>query len=410
MKKKICVILVLLKISSFSFSQTIDDYFTIVAENNPGLKVSYKAFETAMEKVPQMGSLPDPNLSFGYFVSPVETRVGPQRARFSLTQMFPWFGTLKSQRDASALMAEAKYQLFLDARNKLYYQVSAAYYPLFELRQLELLEQDNIAVLESIKELANVKFKNGRTAMVDVLSVDIILKDATTNLSILHQKKRPLEVRFNNLLNRGEFESIEVADSLRLPILPAEYRRDSLPAMNPLLEAIDLNIRASQASEQVAIKQGLPKFGVGLDYVVVGERTDMSLPDNGKDVLMPMVTVSLPIFRNKYKATQNETRLMKESFVLQKEDLTNQLNSAYEMAWFETQKQIELIQLYDQQLLTTSQSLSLLLKAYSNSDRDVEEVLRKQQQLLRYKKMKVTALAAYYITLAELDYITAQTR
>jgi outer membrane protein TolC len=125
---------------------------------------------------------------------------------------------------------------------------------------------------------------------------------------------------------------------------------------------------------------------------------------------MPMVTVSLPIFRNKYKATQNETRLMKESFVLQKEDLTNQLNSAYEMAWFETQKQIELIQLYDQQLLTTSQSLSLLLKAYSNSDRDVEEVLRKQQQLLRYKKMKVTALAAYYITLAELDYITAQTR
>jgi outer membrane protein TolC len=410
MKKKICLILVLLKISSFSFSQTIDDYFTIAAENSPGLKVSYKAFEAAMEKVPQMGSLPDPNLSFGYFVSPVETRVGPQRARFSLTQMFPWFGTLKSQRDASALMAEAKYQLFLDARNKLYYQVSAAYYPLFELRQLELLEQDNIAVLESIKELANVKFKNGRTAMVDVLSVDIILKDATTNLSILHQKKRPLEVRFNNLLNRGEFESIEVADSLRLPILPADYRRDSLPAMNPLLEALDLNIRASQAGEQVAIKQGLPKFGVGLDYVVVGERTDMSLPDNGKDVLMPMVTVSLPIFRNKYKATQNETRLMKESFVLQKEDLTNQLNSAYEMAWFETQKQIELIQLYDQQLLTTSQSLSLLLKAYSNSDRDVEEVLRKQQQLLRYKKMKVTALAAYYITLAELDYITAQTR
>jgi outer membrane protein TolC len=410
MKKKICLILVLLKISSFSFSQTIDDYFTIAAENSPGLKVSYKAFEAAMEKVPQMGSLPDPNLSFGYFVSPVETRVGPQRARFSLTQMFPWFGTLKSQRDASALMAEAKYQLFLDARNKLYYQVSAAYYPLFELRQLELLEQDNIAVLESIKELANVKFKNGRTAMVDVLSVDIILKDATTNLSILHQKKRPLEVRFNNLLNRGEFESIEVADSLRLPILPAEYRRDSLPAMNPLLEALDLNIRASQAGEQVAIKQGLPKFGVGLDYVVVGERADMSLPDNGKDVLMPMVTVSLPIFRNKYKATQNETRLMKESFVLQKEDLTNQLNSAYEMAWFETQKQIELIQLYDQQLLTTSQSLSLLLKAYSNSDRDVEEVLRKQQQLLRYKKMKVTALAAYYITLAELDYITAQTR
>ena len=50
------------------FSQTLEDYFVIAAENNPGLKGKYKAFEAALEKIPQAQSLNDPNLSFGYFI------------------------------------------------------------------------------------------------------------------------------------------------------------------------------------------------------------------------------------------------------------------------------------------------------------------------------------------------------
>merc|ERR1712000_551534 len=115
----------LVLISMGLYSQTLEEYFKIAAENNPGLLSQYKEFEAVLQKVPQVSTLPDPSLSFGYFISPVETRVGPQRARFSLTQMFPWFGTLKAQEDVATLMAEAKYQEFLDARNKLLYQVAA---------------------------------------------------------------------------------------------------------------------------------------------------------------------------------------------------------------------------------------------------------------------------------------------
>ena len=73
--------------------QSLNDYYTIAAENNPELKAKYKEFEAAMQKIPQVSSLPDPNLSMGYFISPVETRLGPQNVRLSLSQMFPWFGT-----------------------------------------------------------------------------------------------------------------------------------------------------------------------------------------------------------------------------------------------------------------------------------------------------------------------------
>ena len=410
MKKIIIIIFTAFGFSTLTNAQSLDDYFKLAAENNPGLQAKYKSFEAAMQKVTQVSSLPDPNLSFGYFVSPVETRVGPQRARFSLTQMFPWFGTLKAQEDAATLMAEATYQEFLDARNKLYYQVSASYYPLYELHKLISIEEENQRILSSYKEIATIQFQNDKGSMVDVLRVDIMLKDATTELSILNQKKKPLETRFNKLLNRDENESIEIIDTLVLKETTQEFRKDSLLVANPLLEELNLKVQASQAQERAAIKQGLPKFGIGLDYVIVGERTDMALEDNGKDVLMPMVTMSLPIFRGKYKAAQQEAQLMQESYVLQKEELSNRLISSYEMIWFEIQKQLELIELFEEQIQESEQSLNLLFSAYSNSGKEFEEVLRMQQQILKYQRMKATALSDYHIALAELYYITSKNK
>ncbi|MEQ8472644.1 MAG: TolC family protein [Marinoscillum sp.] len=409
MKIIVNIILLVFLGTSVGQAQTLDDYFKIAAQNNPGLQSKYKEFEAALQKVDQVSTLPDPSFSFGYFISPVETRVGPQRARFSLTQMFPWFGTLRAQGDAAALMAEAKYQSFLDARNKLYYQVAAAYYPLYELNQWKQIEQENIDILQSYKTISNSKFKNGTGTMVDVIRVDIMLKDATTNLSILDQKEKPLITTFNKLLDRGENDPVVVSDSLSAESLADDFRRDSLLTNNPVLNALDLRIKASEAQEQAAIKQGLPKLGVGLDYVMVGERTDMNLPDNGKDVLMPMFSVSIPIFRNKYKAAVKEAQLMQESYSLQKDEYANSLTSGYEMAWFEIQQQLELLQLYDQQIQESEQALTLLFTAYGNSGKEFEEVLRMQQQLLKYEKMKASAEVQYQVAVAKLNYLTAKT-
>lgn len=397
----------MLVFSSLSFAQTPDDYFRIAAENNPGLKAIYKEYEAALQKVPQVSTLPDPTFSFGYFISPVETRVGPQKARFSLTQMFPWFGTLKAQGNTATLMAEAKFQSFIDARNKLYFRVASAYYPLFELKKWVRIEQDNISILESYKNIANQKFKNGTGSMVDVLRVDIMLKEAQTNLSILRDKEKPLMTTFNKLLNRPENEMVQINDSLSAEILSDNFMKDSLIASNPALKALDLKIQASKASELAVQKQGLPKLGVGLDYVIVGERTDVSMSDNGKDAFMPMVTVSIPIFRGKYNASLKEARLMQESYTYQKQEVANALISEFEMVWFQVQQQLQLLSLYEQQKETSQQSLNLLFAAYGNSGKEFEEVLRMQQQLLKYRKMSATALAQYLIAVEKINYLTS---
>ena len=320
--------------------------------------------------------------------------------------MFPWFGTLKASGDVATLNAEAQYQVFLDARNKLYYQIAAVYYPLYELDKWIELESENAEILESYKTIATTKFENDQGTLVDVLRVDILLKDALTNLEILKKKKQPLVTSFNKLLNREEHAEVVVTDSLMVTDLA--INRDSLLANNPVLDELEIRLEASKKQEVLAEKQGLPKLGVGLDYVIVSERTDMSVPDNGQNALMPMVTVGIPIFRGKYKSARKEAQLMQDSYSLQKEDRINQLISGYEMADFDRVKQMELLQLYDEQIAETQQVLNLLLSAYGNSGTAFEEVLRTQQQLLKYKKMKATAMMDYHVAVAKLNYLTAK--
>ncbi|MCK3683777.1 TolC family protein [Maribellus sp. YY47] len=409
MKKIITLIILFASAIGAVQAQTLNSYLEMAAANNPGLQAKYKDFEAALQKVPQVSSLPDPTFSFGYFVSPVETRVGPQRAKFSLTQMFPWFGTLEAKADAASLMAQAKYQSFVDARNRLYFDVAASYYPLYELNRMKKIEQENIDILQSYKTIANTKFKNGVSPMTDVLRADIMLKDAQTNLVILEKKEKPLLTAFNNLLNRDESETVIVTDSLAMEAIPENFRKDSLLANNPMLNALDLKVKASEASETAAEREGLPKLGVGLDYAIVGKRTDMEMADNGKNILMPMISVSIPIFRKKYNAAAKEAQLMQESYSYQKKETINSLTSDYEMTWFQIEQQKELINLYNQQMLETGQTLNLLFSAYSNSGKDFEEVLRMQQQLLKYEKMKAMAETQYQTALAKLNYITAKT-
>ena len=408
MKSKINIIILLILGITTVQAQTINDYLKIAAKNNPGLQAQYKEFEASLQKVTQAGTLPDPNFSFGYFISPVETRLGAQRAKFSLNQMFPWFGTLKAQKDATALMAEAKYQSFLNARNQLFYKVAETYYPLYEINRQKQIEKENINILELYKTISNSKVKTGSASMVDVLRVDIMLEDSKVNLNIINEKEKALRTAFNKVLNRNKEEVIIIKDSLPSGIFTESLAKDSLLANNPMLEALNLKIKASETQQILAQKQGLPKIGVGLDYVLVDKRTDMNVPNNGRDVIMPMISVSIPLSRKKYNAAKKEAELMQESYMLQKAELENSLVSNYEMTLFQIDQQKQLLALYERQIKTTKQSLNLLFTYYRNSGKDFEEVLRMQQQLLKYQKMKASAETQYLIAVAKLNYITAK--
>ena len=87
-------------------------YLELAGKNNPGVKAAFNQYMAAMEKVPQVGALPDPQGAMGFFLKPMELVTGNQVGNISVMQMFPWFGTLKLAKDEASLMAKAQYELF----------------------------------------------------------------------------------------------------------------------------------------------------------------------------------------------------------------------------------------------------------------------------------------------------------
>ena len=122
MKKLIFSVIGILLISAL-IAQSPNRYLKMAAEHNPGLMSKYKLYLSALEAVDQQAALPDPTLSFGYFISPVETRVGPQQFRLSLTQMFPWKGTIPLKKQAATLEAQMRFEEFMEAKNRLFFEV-----------------------------------------------------------------------------------------------------------------------------------------------------------------------------------------------------------------------------------------------------------------------------------------------
>ena len=80
-----------------SAQQELESYLLVAAAHNPGLKAKFNDYMASLELAPQVKALPDPTVSFGYFISPVETRVGPQQFKISASQMFPWFGSRRAK-------------------------------------------------------------------------------------------------------------------------------------------------------------------------------------------------------------------------------------------------------------------------------------------------------------------------
>ncbi len=95
----------------------------------------------------------------GVFLSPMELVSGNQVADLRLMQMFPWFGTLRAAKDEMSLMANAKYELFRDAKLQVFYEVQRTWFDLYKLRQNIRISEKNMEILKTIERIALVKFR-----------------------------------------------------------------------------------------------------------------------------------------------------------------------------------------------------------------------------------------------------------
>lgn len=368
--------------------EQVEEYMKMAGENNPEIKAAFNDYMAAMEQVPQVGALPDPTVAMGVFLEPVETRLGAQRFNTSVSQMFPWFGTLSSKEDVATQMAKAQYEAFVDAKLKLYKDVGTTYDDLYFLDQAIRITRENLDILASFKELARVNFEGGRTGFVNVLRVEMEEQELKDRLLLLEDQKLPLKARFAQLLNTDLPQDIAFPDSLpkRQLIFDKETVLDSVKSNSPLLKKLQHQKSAFENQEEVARKMGLPSFNLGVNYINIAPRTDMDLPDNGKDALVfPQVGVSIPLYRGKYKAMRREANLKREAVELREENTLNQLTTQVEMMFQEYQDALRRLKLNRDLADISERSLNLLQTEFSSGEQDFEEILRMERKVLNYR-------------------------
>jgi len=396
----------LLSLGKASAQQALDNYLVQAAKNNPGLKAKFNDYRAALQKVPQVGTLPDPQVMFGYFIQPVETRLGPQKAKISATQMFPWFGTLKARENVATNMAQTKYEAFEDAKSKLFYDLRSNYFNLYFTGRSIAITKENLKLLQSFRKLALVKIEAGMASTVDEYRLQMEIGELENQLAYLQDNYQTQQVAFNNGLNRDRHATVEIPDTLWVKDLPLNMQQiaDSVNLKNHQIKRLDNLMAAYRAEQEAARKAGNPKFSIGFNYIFVGKGS-MSSANAGKNAFFPSVGITIPLYRRKYQAVIQEAQFKEEAATNRKLDKVNTLNTVLERANRDYQDAVRRVALFRRQLSLAHRSLNILESSYSTDGKNFEEVLRMERKVLKYALELDKARADRNASVAFIDYL-----
>lgn len=388
-----------------SYSQDLKTYIDEAIANSPEIQKVQFQYGIAAEKVNEANWLPNTEVSAGYFVSEPETRVGAQRARFSLKQMIPWFGTITARENYMNSMAAAQYEELVIANRKLVLSVSQSYYNLMANKAKQEVLEKNVQLLETYERLALTSLEVGKASAVSVLRLQIRQNELEQSKEVLQQQFLAEQAVFNNLLNRESDMTVVVVSEPKMPLGTEMISEENLK-VHPELTKYDKLYESVSKSELLNKKESSPMIGFGLDYIPVSERTDMNPIDNGKDILMPMVTLSIPIFNNKYKSQTKQNQLKQQEITSQKEERLNALQTMLSKAIYDRNSARISYDTQSKNLKQAKDAEEILIKNYETGTIDFNDVLDIQELQLKFQINQIESVKTYYVQSTIINYLT----
>ncbi len=389
----------------------IEDYLKYATLNNPGLKAAFHRWKAALERIPQARSLPDPQFNYTYFVEEVETRVGPQRQKFGVMQMFPWFGTLKLRGDAAGEAAAAAGETYEKRKLQLFYRVKAAYHEQWYLAQAVSVTKQHIKLVTNLEGVARIRFKAGSAPHSSVIQAQVELGKLDDRLRTLESLRKPIVARLNAAMNRPTHAPLPWPRSL--PEFETgftdEQARQWVAESNPDLRRLDHLVEKEEAGIKLARKSYYPDITLGVDYVDTDDALSPGLADSGKDPVMAMVSVNLPLWYGKYRAETREARLMKAAAEQARDDAGNRLESDLELTLYHLRDSERKINLYRDTLVPKAeQSLAVAQQGFEAGRTSFISLIDAQRLLLEFQLAGRRAQADRGNRLAEVEMLTGR--
>jgi|GEM_PF-4422831 len=162
------------------------------------------------------------------------------------------------------------------------------------------------------------------------------------------------------------------------PVLPV-VSQDSLTYylnQHPSMEALRLEEAAAETRMELAKKMTRPMLGLGLGYTLFQKNDKGQGSMNGMDMLMPMASMTLPLFTKKNRATRTQARIESKILILNQKSALNDLHLRYQGLLVELEKHKYLYHSSLAQLELEESSLKLQLNRMARSQNQLVDVFK----------------------------------
>lgn len=398
------------ELSELPAEPDLGDYLEFAARHHPGLEATYHRWAAAEQIAPQARALPDPKISYAYFVENVETRVGPQRQKLGVSQGIPWLSKLRLRGDMASEAALAAEQQYETSRRRVFYDVKDAYFELYYVGRALAITRDNLALLEHLEGVAQARFRGG-AAVSGVIKAQLELGRLDDRRRSLEALRDPVVARLNAALGRST--DAPVPWPRELPVRHVEIDDAEIAGLmadeNPELRRLDVERMRDELGIELARKAFRPDFAVGLDWVDTGPALMPGLADSGKDPLMAMVSVTVPVWRSKLRAGVRQAEEQHRATVARRSDVENSLEQRLELALFRYRDAERKIDLYRDTLIPLAEaSLDVAQEGYESAKVGFLDVIDAQRLLLELQLAFERSLTDHAQRLAEIEMLAGR--
>jgi cobalt-zinc-cadmium efflux system outer membrane protein len=172
------------------------------------------------------------------------------------------------------------------------------------------------------------------------------------------------------------------------------------------LQALDFDAEVARSRIELARKKFYPDLGVGLDWIVTDEAIMPGVPDSGKDPVILMFNLNLPIWRKSYGAAELQARALSRRTMHQKQDAENSLLAQTERVLYDFEDSGRKLKLYGQVLVPKAEELvGASETAYSAGTIDFLSLIDAEQTLLKFRLERERARANQRQRLVELEML-----
>ncbi len=387
---------------------TLPAALQLAVQDNPNL-AQIHARSAAMATIPaQVGTLPDPIISFNALNLPVDTfdlaQENMTQLQGGISQAIPFPGKLSLRAQVATYQAAAASHDVTEARFLLLRDVKRTWWAMFYLnRSLDIIST-NQNLLRQFVKIARTKYEVGEGLQQDVLLAQLELSKLLDKQLMVRGSLAKARAQLNALLNMPANYAVVISEHVaeQLPSLQTETALFAYAeTYRALLASKRETMHAAQAHLDLAKKNIYPDFNVGAYY---GGRADTLSGQERADFLSLKLSMTVPIFaasKQQKAIDQRSSELMQQRYALQ--DQWNQVRAEISMAYSDFQQSKNQVILYKTGIIPQArQTVASMLAGYQVNKVDFLNLVRTQITLYNFEIQYWQALSQSNQALAQL--------